>query len=141
MSFVAVVLVATIVVTLVVGLNNRNKVGGLEQANTLSCKNFEILKKAVNDFHGTLRSFLLTARDARLADVKFKAQSNKKINEIIKEVESGKVDKIDPPITKLKVQNTVRIDLQTAILYQKLINNARTVNATCAQKTHGAIKK
>jgi hypothetical protein len=76
----------------------------LRKVNIASCKNFTILKDAVNDFHGTIHKFLLTARNARS-----KAAANPN----------------DPNRTA---------DLQAAKIYDQLLKNTRTVKADCAQK-------
>jgi hypothetical protein len=82
----------------------------LRQAQLASCRNFETLKNAVNEFHGTIKS-VLKAAEAR-----------------------ARAAESDPHTTP-----QVRASSRRAVeVYRQLLVNTRTVKATCAQRAVGA---
>jgi hypothetical protein len=82
----------------------------LRQAQLASCKNFETLKNAVNEFHGTIKS-VLKAAEARAAAAE------------------------NDPRASPQVKSSSRTAVQ---VYRRLLVNTRTVKATCAQRAVGA---
>jgi hypothetical protein len=81
-------------------------VTSLQKAEDASCTNYETLKAAVNDFHGTIRAFLLAAQTARLQAAKTES---------------------DPALR--------RSDIEAAEQYAHILANTHTVSASCAQKS------
>lgn len=102
LAFVGVVIIAC----LSTFLYGRSQTHQLARANADACDNYIVLRDAVNDFHGTIRQLLITAKKAREVSAKTKSLP-KKIRNADKTAVKG---------------------------YNKLLKHIKTVNATCAQK-------
>lgn len=81
--------------------------GELQTAQNDSCDNYETLRKAVNEFHGTIAKFLSTALRAR-----------------------------EESLQMAKTPAERRLNQRAVTIYKKLLANTHQVSATCAQKKH-----